>query len=223
MSAQCEQVPGFQAVTADTLVVIGSGGHSKVIVEAVRARTPGRPIILLDDESANHGRSVLGIDVSGGRERLSAGLKGVPVALGVGDNGSRSQVMDWLESNGHPLETVIHPAAIVGTTVSIGPGAFLAAGAIAIADARIGAGAIINTGASIDHDCDVGEAAHIAPGVRLCGNVRVGARTLIGVGSSVRPGVTIGADVILGAGSVIVRDLPGPGTFVGNPARLLRD
>lgn len=209
-------------MTADTLVIIGSGGHAKVIVEAVRARTPHRRIVLLDDEPGNQGRTVLGFDVEGGRERLSADLKGASVALGVGDNSSRSQVMDWLESNGHPLETVIHPTAIVGATVSVGPGAFLAAGAIAIADARIGGGAIVNTGASIDHDCVIDRAAHIAPGVRLCGNVRVGARTLIGVGSSVRPGVSIGADVILGAGSVIVHDFPGPGTFAGNPARPLR-
>jgi sugar O-acyltransferase (sialic acid O-acetyltransferase NeuD family) len=196
-------------VELNTLVIIGAGGHAKVVVEAVRARTPDRKIILLDDEPQNQGRSVLDVMVEGGRDRLSADLKCATVALGVGNNEARSAIMVWLTSRGHQLETVIHPAAVVGPTVVVGSGAFIAAGSIAIAEATIRAGAIINTAASVDHDCDVGEAAHIAPGVRLCGNVHVGARTLIGVGSSVRPGVTIGPDV------------PGPGCFAGCPARPL--
>lgn len=209
-------------MTADPLVVVGSGGHAKVIVEAVRARIPDREIILLDDGPEAQGRTVLGLNVSGNREQLSANFKGAPVALGIGNNHARAEIIAWLSANSHLLETVIHPTAIVGATVAIGQGAFLAAGSIAIADSRIGAGAIINTGASVDHDCEIGEAAHIAPGVRLCGNVRVGDRTLIGVGSSVRPGISIAADVILGAGSVVVRNINAAGTYAGNPARPLR-
>jgi len=207
-------------VKPDTLAVFGSGGHAKVIVEAVLTRTPDRTIVLLDDSPDARGREVLGISVSGGREKLD-GLPLARVALGVGDNRSRADLMDWLASRNHELETVIHPATTIGKTVSIAPGAFIAAGAILIADARIEAGAIINTGATIDHDCVIGAAAHIAPGVSLCGNVTVGTRTLVGVGSCARPGVTIGKDIVIGAGSVVVGDLVEPGTYVGNPARLV--
>lgn len=208
-------------MTPDTLVVFGSGGHAKVVVEAVRARTPDRTIVILDDSPAAEGRQLLGIAVAGGRALLSDRFESAPVALAIGDNAARSALMRSLLAGGRVLETIIHPAATVGATVSIGAGAFVAAGAIVIADARIGAGAIINTAASVDHDCDIREAAHIAPGVRLCGNVTVGARTVVGVGSAVRPGITIGPDLVIGAGSVVVCDLDEPGTFAGNPARML--
>jgi sugar O-acyltransferase (sialic acid O-acetyltransferase NeuD family) len=202
----------------DEIAVLGSGGHAKVVIEAILARSPGCRIILLDDAAEAAGRTIFGIPVAGGRDRLD-GHPDAAVALGIGDNLARSRVMQWLQQRGRRLETVIHPNAIVATSVSIGPGAFIGAGAITIAEARIGAGAIINTGASVDHDCEIGEAAHIAPGVRLCGSVSVGDRTLIGVGSAIRPGTKIADDVIVGAGSVVVADILSPGTYVGNPAR----
>jgi sugar O-acyltransferase (sialic acid O-acetyltransferase NeuD family) len=209
-------------VKSDLLVVLGSSGHSKVVVEAVRSRSPDRKIVIIDDSPDAGSRQVLGIAVSGGRELLSAQFKGAPVALAVGDNRARSLIMKWLASNGHAIETVVHPSAIVGDSVVVGAGAFIAAGAILIADSRIGPGVIVNTAASIDHDCEIEAAAHIAPGVHLCGNVRIGQRSLIGVGSSARPGVSIASDVIIGAGSVIVGDIAARGTYVGNPARQLQ-
>lgn len=205
---------------ADQIVVYGSGGHAKVVVEAVLARTPGRRVMLLDDAADQQGRSIFGIAVTGTRDRLDS-LRGTPVIPAVGDNRARSDLIEWLIGEQHVLETVIHPAALVATSVEIGQGSFVGAGAIAIADARIGAGAIINTGATVDHDCIVGECAHIAPGVHLCGNVRIGARALVGVGSAVRPGISIGDDVVIGAGTVAVSDIATAGTYVGNPARPL--
>jgi sugar O-acyltransferase (sialic acid O-acetyltransferase NeuD family) len=205
----------------DRLVVFGSGGHAKVVIEAVLAKTPDRQIIILDDSAEAGGRSIFGIGVSGGRSELQS-LKGTPLVPAIGDNGSRANLLSWAREQGLELEAVIHPRAMVAASVEVGGGAFVSAGAVVIAEARIGAGAIINTAASVDHDCIVGEAAHIGPGVHLCGNVRIGARTLIGVGGCVRPGIRVADDVVAGAGSVIVADITEPGTYVGSPARRLR-
>ena len=203
------------------LVVFGSGGHAKVVVEAVWARTPERPLVIIDDDPKSTCRKLLGLSVTGTRQWLATNLPGAAVALGVGTNRARAEIADWLIAQGRGLETVVHPSAIVGTTAELGPGAFLAAGSIVIADARVGRGAIVNTAASVDHDCDVGDCAHIGPGVRLCGNVRVGDRTLIGVGSAIRPGIAIGSDVTVGAGSAVVCDLADGGTYAGCPAQPL--
>lgn len=205
---------------AERLAVLGSGGHAKVVIEAALARAPERQIILLDDSPAALGKHIFGIGVSGTRDDLDS-LRDVAVALGIGDNRARFELLRWLGERGKRLETLVHPSAVVAPSVDLGAGAFVGAGAVIIGEARIGAGAIINTCASVDHDCAIAEAAHIAPGVRLCGNVEVGERTLLGVGTAVRPGIKIAADVVAGAGSVIVRDIRGPGTYVGNPARRL--
>jgi len=206
---------------AERIIVFGAGDHAKVVVETVLASRPDRQIVLLDDAEQRKGLTIFGIAVSGGREQLDS-LRTVPIALGIGDNRARSALLRWLTEQGRALETLIHPSATVSNSVKIGEGAFLGAGAIAIADARIGAGAIVNTGATVDHDCELGVASHIGPGVHLCGNVRVGDRTLIGVGSAVKPGISIAGDVVVGAGAVVVRDIDLPGTYAGNPARQLK-
>lgn len=203
---------------ADRLFVFGSGGHAKVIIEAVRARSPRREIVIVDDSEAARSRSIFGIAVSGGRELLDQDSR-APVALAIGDNRLRYNLMTWLTERGRNIEAVVHPAAALAESVALGAGAFVSAGAVAIADARVGRGAIINTGATVDHDCIIGEAAHIAPGAHLCGSVEIGERTLIGVGAAVRPGITICADAVVGAGAVVVADIETAGTFVGSPAR----
>ncbi len=47
--------------------------------------------------------------------------------------------------------------------------------------------------------------------------IKAGAR--IGAGATILPGVTIGARAMVGAGAVVVRDVAGETTVVGNPAR----
>ncbi|HEY8434752.1 MAG TPA: acetyltransferase [Sphingomicrobium sp.] len=205
----------------ERLVVFGSGGHAKVVVEAALASAPHREILILDDAARPDDFAIFRIPVSGTRDRLDQ-LRGSPVIVAVGDNRARGELIAWLRDQRHELEAIVHPRAFVADSVDLGLGVFVSAGAVIIAEARIGAGAIVNTGATVDHDCVIGEAAHIAPGVHLCGNVHIGERTLIGVGAAIRPGVSVCDDVIVGAGSVVVRDIETAGTFAGNPARPLR-
>jgi acetyltransferase-like isoleucine patch superfamily enzyme len=49
----------------------------------------------------------------------------------------------------------------------------------------------------------------------------VGNRVSIGSGATILP-VTICDDVVVGAGAVVTRDIAVPGSYVGNPARLLK-
>ena len=206
---------------ANRLVVFGSGGHAQVVLDAVLVRTRDRDVIVLDDDPAACGKKILGFRVSGSRDLL-AELSGATVMPAIGNNSRRSEIMSWLEEEGHRLESVIHPAATISPSATVGPGAFVAAGAVVNPEATIGPGAIVNTGATVDHDCVIGSAAHVAPGVHLCGEVHIGARTLGGVGASVRPGISISNDVTIGAGSVVVRDIAEIGVYAGSPARRLR-
>lgn len=43
----------------------------------------------------------------------------------------------------------------------------------------------------------------------------------IGAGSIVMPGCTIGDNVIIGAGSIVTKDIPENGVYVGNPAKYI--
>jgi acetyltransferase-like isoleucine patch superfamily enzyme len=50
---------------------------------------------------------------------------------------------------------------------------------------------------------------------------RIGNRVSIGSGATILP-VTICDDVVIGAGAVVTRDIAVSGSYVGNPARLLK-
>ncbi|MEA3015690.1 MAG: hypothetical protein QOI38_412 [Sphingomonadales bacterium] len=206
---------------AARLILFGSGGHAKVVLEAIRAVHPGCEIAILDDDPEAAGRDLLGETILGGREWMRHNWPDAAVVPAIGTNAARAALIDWLKGEGRLLAPVAHPSAIVSPSAAIGGGAFLAPGAIVNAETILGEGAIVNTGASVDHDCRIGAAAHVAPGAHLCGGVRVGARSLIGAGATVIPGVAVGADALVGAGSVLIADIADGARVAGCPARAL--
>ena len=204
------------------VVLIGAGGHAKVVLEAVRAAGRFEAVGLVDPHPpAPH---VLGLAVLGDDDVLAAlrrqGVEAAVVALG--DNGLREKVAVRLQALGFALPAIVHPAALVSPSARIGAGTVVMARAVIGTETRIAELAIINTGAVIDHDNEIGMAAHVAPGAVLAGTVRVGARALVGVGSAVRPGISIGADAIVGAGAAVVADVAVGSVVGGVPARPLR-
>lgn len=195
------------------VVVIGGGGHAKVVIATLRAMniTVGG---VLDDDTRLWDTSLLGVPVTGPIRREAA-IEG-PVVLAIGRNESRKMLAQQL-----PCEwaTVVHPRAWVDPTAILGPGTVVLAGAIVQADAIIGAHVIVNTGATVDHDCVIGDYVHLAPGVNLAGSVEVGEGAFLGIGSTAIPGVCVGEWARAGAGAVIVRDVPRKTLCLGVPAR----
>jgi len=204
------------------IIVYGAGGHAKVVIDAIEQRGACSTIIPADDNQDLQGLLFCGYRVLGDRAVLLTLPAPRPEALAaIGDNASRMAVLGWLQSQGFPITTVIHPDARIGRGARIGAGAFLAAGVVVNVDSELGQGVIVNTAATVDHDCVIGEGVHIAPGCHLCGNVTVGARSLLGAGCVVVPGVRIGTDVVVGAGSTVLSDIPDGSRVAGSPAHPL--
>ena len=204
------------------VVVVGAGGHAKVVLEVLRAAGGFEVAGLVDPNPAQ--AEVLGVRVLGGDDILpglrSRGVAAAVVALG--SNRARERVGDGLRAMGFALPAAVHPSALVSPSARIGDGAVVMARAVLGTLAAVGEFAIINTGAVVEHDNRIGRAAHVAPGVALAGSVTVGDRALVGVGSAVRPGIRIGADAVVGAGSAVVADVADGMSVGGVPARALR-
>lgn len=204
------------------VVIIGGGGHAKVVIESLRAS--GKTVAVIVDADPTP-RQVLGVPVVGDDLALAnlrgQGLSELFVALGSNrlrqKLGSRARELDFT------LVNAIHPSAVISPTARIGEGVAVMAGVAINADSRIGDLAIVNTGAIVDHDCVLGAACHLGPAAALAGNVTLGERAFLGVGARAIPGVTIGADTTVGAGGVVVRDLPDGVLAVGVPAKIKGD
>ena len=203
------------------IVVIGAGGHARVIVDCLRMA--GWNVIGCTDSDPTP-RNCAGVPVIGTDDMLGK-LRDDGIAhafCALGNNRLRQRVGDGLVGFGFALPAIICPSAIVSPSVQIGAGVAILPGAVVNVDSVIGALAIINTNASVDHDGIIGRAAHIGPGTALAGKVEVGERTFIATGSAVIPQRRIGSDSLIGAGSVVISDLPANVVAFGNPARVRR-
>lgn len=207
------------------LILIGAGGHAKVLVDALRLA--GREVKgILTLERALWGKAVWGIPVVGEDDRINDYRPGeIEIVNGigsVGDPSTRIKVYMAMKDKGFSFATVIHPSAIISGDVSLGEGVQVMAGAIIQPGCRIGDNVIVNTGAMIDHDCCIGNHVHLTTGVVLSGEVKVGPKTHIGTGASVIQGIAIGGSVLVAAGSAVVREIPDNVRVRGVPAEIVK-
>jgi UDP-perosamine 4-acetyltransferase len=207
-------------LSVQPVVVVGAGGHSKVIIELIQAQ--GYRVVGLIDADPTP-RTVLGIGVIGADRDLArvhgSGVHKAFVALG--DNRLRLAIGHDLEDIGFEIINAISRAAVISSSAQLGHGVAIMAGAVVNAATTIGDFAIVNTGALIDHDATIGEGAHIGPGCALAGNVRIGRLACLGVGTSATPGTTVGAAALVGAGACIVQDIPAAAVARGVPAKVI--
>lgn len=206
------------------LIVLGAGGHAKVLIDALRLA--GRRILFtVDADPARHGGSVAGVSVRGGDDVVLAHApETVLLVHGLGSTRQcedRRRLFERMKQRGYRFASVVHPSAVVSPSASLGEGVQVLAGAVVQPGAALEDDVIVNTNASVDHDCQVGRHSHVGPGACLGGGVRVGERTHVGAGATVIQYRTIGAGVLIGAGSVVVRDLPDGTTAYGVPARIV--
>lgn len=206
------------------LILIGAGGHGKVVLDILQCESKHRVVGFLDADASLHGSDVAGIPVLGGINQLlklkSQRVRGAVVS--IGDNRIRQQYAREAADAGLELVQAVHPRATVARSAKIGRNVVVAAGAIVCPDAVIGDSSIINTGAIVDHESVVGDAVHVCPAATLAGRVRVEDLAFIGMGARIIQCLTIGARSVIGAGAVVRSDMPPDCTAVGVPARIVK-
>ena len=206
-------------------LVIGAGGHSRVVIDSALSSLAFSRFCLLDDLTPSS-MSDVG-DYATFIGPLSYALTDIckdnfdSALIALGDCDLRLFWYDKLKARRFKLPSIVHSSACVSTSSVLGDATLVCANSVVQPCAVIGCGAIINTSSSIDHHCIISDGVHICPGAHLAGNVRVGRSTIIGTGASVVPGVRIGSNVTVGAGAAVVSDLPDGVTAVGVPARPL--
>ena len=110
------------------LVIVGAGGFGRETAQAVHAANDHgatwRLLGYLDDDPARHGSSVEGIPILGGRGEIEH-VPDASVVVCTGrpsDYTSRPRIVTELNLPPERYATIVHPAAAVSASSSIGPG-----------------------------------------------------------------------------------------------------
>lgn len=212
--------------SAKPLLVVGSSGHAKVVIDAIE-RTGQYRIVGLIDSFRPAGEEEYGYRVLGNEDALpmiASARHVLSCFVAIGDNWQRQlavrRILDLLPNA--EFASAIHPSAQIARDVSIGRGSVIMPGVVLNAGAQVGEFCIVNTAASLDHDSRMENFSSLAPGARTGGNVRIGALAAVGLGASVAQRRVIGAHCVIGAGAVVLNDVPDRCVAYGIPARPIR-
>lgn len=204
------------------VVIIGAGGHAKVIADMIE-KSEDEIVGFLDDNKKKGTTIIKEYKVLGdfnNRFPLAIANSDYEFIIAIGDNKKREEIS---HSPNLKFYTAIHPSAQIGLDVEIKEGTVIMANACINSSAKIGKHCIINTGAIIEHDNIIEDFVHISPNVALGGTVKIGKNTHVGIGSIIKNNITICENCKIGAGAVVVKDIKEEGTYVGVPAKGIKN
>ncbi|MCG8512368.1 MAG: acetyltransferase [Rhodospirillales bacterium] len=208
-------------------LILGAGGHGKVVFDALRADDAWPRIAFVDADPHRIGAQILGATVLGDDRFLSEarkrGFSHFVVGVGSGgDNRPRRNLFEKGLEAGLKPATIRHASATRAPSARVGEGSVLLAGAILNPDCAIGRNVIVNTGAIVEHDCRIGDHAMIAPGAVVLGRARIGAGAFVGAGAVIRQDIPVGDYAVIGAGAVVLDPVPDNQRVAGVPARAMK-
>ena len=192
------------------VVIYGNGGHAKMCADIIMQSRQYNIAGIIDDNPKSAGlRDYPLLGDSNVLDKLhEKGLRHIVIGIGFLNNLTKREKLYNQLSLKFSIPTIIHPRAMIESSVRMGDGNQIMSGAIIGSDALIGNNCIINSGAIISHDCIIGHSTHVTPGAVLAGHVKTGERCLIGMSVNIMIGAEIGNDVTINNGLSVFKNIP---------------
>jgi UDP-perosamine 4-acetyltransferase len=205
------------------IIVIGSGGHAKVVIDILNEMKVCN-IIGITSISLIKGSVFCGYSVLGNDNILMdyIGRKNLLIAMGLGgyeDNCLREKAYNQIKSMGFNFINAIHPTAFISKTVKMGEGNVIFPGAVINTDVELGNNIIVATGSTIDHETRVSDHVLISAGVTVGAYSNLEQGVLLALGSKVISGTTIKSYSLVAAGAVVVKNIEQSQRVFGIPAK----
>lgn len=203
------------------LIIIGDGGHKKVVLDV--AHQLGYTLVGIMDDAITTPVEENGIKKIN-RKYLKALIDetGAKLFFGIGNNPVREKIVLECQLSDDDFATLISPNAFISPSVKVGVGTLVMPRVVINSDAVIGKHVILNSGCIVEHDCCVDDYAHISPGAVLTGGVSVGRLTQIGANAVVNPLIRVGANVTVGSGASVISNIDSNKVAVGVPAKQIK-
>lgn len=203
------------------LVIVSAGRLGREVhnwaLQAIHAGTPWRIKGFLDD-----------------RTHLLDGIAGVAPILSsveqyeiesddvflcaIGDPAWKKKYQNELEQRGAEFTTLVHPAALVGINVEMGPGTIICPFCHVSCDIRMGRGVFIGTNSNCAHNTVYGDFCQISGSCEINGNAVLGEGVFLGSHSTILPDAKVGAWSYVGAHSAVLRKVGPYQKVFGVPA-----
>lgn len=208
------------------IVIFGAGGFGREIqwlIESINEEKPTWELIGYIDDGLSVGTMRDGYRVLGGMEYLKTCQETLSVACAIGNAKVRKKLAETITANDHlEFPNLIAPGVLMSKRVEMGRGNLICAANVLTTDIQIGDFNILNLDCTIGHDVNLASYITVYPSANISGCVSVSSCCEIGTGTQIIQGIRIAGNVIIGAGSVVVKDLPEPGVYVGVPAKKIR-
>ena len=206
-------------MTKKPIIVVGAGGHAKVVIDAIEQGGIYTITTVLDDAPSKIGQAILGYRIRGLFEIDT--LEKQDFIVAIGHDQIRKQKYNELLGLGFTPTTIIHPKAIISPHAILAKGCYVGANVMINPQADIGENTILNTACVIEHDVIIGAHSQISPMAVLCGGVKLGGLGYIGANAVIRQLIEIVTGTVIGAGSTVVKNITQQGTYIGCPAKKL--
>ncbi|MFN0059757.1 MAG: phosphopantetheine-binding protein [Planctomycetota bacterium] len=207
-----------------TLYLCGAGNSEGVRLAQViqRASARWRRIVVLDDDPAKHGQTLLGVEILGPLTLLAhCDPKRSEVAnLVARTTQRRAAVRAKLENYGLRFATLIHPT-VDTSWADVGPDTVIYEQAVVSPETKLGESSVVFMRGVIGHEARIGKCCVIAAGAVLNARVVLGDGVYVGSNASILPEICIGAGATIGANTVVIQDVPADTTVVGVPGQIV--
>ena len=138
------------------------------------------------------------------------------------DNELRKSIVEMLINRKEIMPVnATHQKAVLSSTLKMGHGNFINAGAILGPDVGIGNHCIINSNCVLEFGVEIGDFVQLGTGAVINSEVKIEDEAFIGSGATIVSGIKIGKQARIGAGSVVISDVNEGETLFGNPAKPL--
>lgn len=167
------------------IVIIGAGGHAKVVCDAILANGEYKIAGFVDAEIP------VGTVIFDGH-KVIASQKDIPelnkfadhFIIAIGNNQIREKLFIETVQYLKPA-IVVHPSCVIAKNITLSDGTVCLANSVINADCTIGKNVIINSCVVVDHDSIIGNNVHLSIGTMVGSNSSIADYTTTSIGQKI--------------------------------------
>ncbi len=168
----------------NNIIIIGAGGHGKVVAEAILSQGKYNLLGFCDDATPP-GTIVFGHYKIICNTSQIAHFDFDFFIVAIGNNETRKKIHELLKQQ-HQGAIVIHPFTSISAQAQIEPGSVVLPGAVVSYGAHVGENCIIGSNVHIDHETIIGSNSYIRNGSSIGSNVNVASESYTNTGECIQ-------------------------------------